>query len=140
MLCVVMGLNGCRAHGEFTGREYMPDMAHSQAYEYYTPSRFMVIDGDTVRWSPDGKSAREPVVGTVARGFTPYHYPDTPEGYEQAGAELFNPFNPIHGQVVEQGKLLYANNCAICHGDTGDGKGEIVANGAYPGGSAFVLH
>lgn len=123
---------GCRAGGDFTGREYMPDMAHSVAYEYYTPSRAVMADGQMVNLFADGKSSREPVKGTIARGFMPYHFEDTPEGYEAAGAQLTNPYNKSHAAVLEKGKALYNTNCAICHGEKGDGKGTIVTNGKYP--------
>lgn len=129
---IVLFFAGCRAGGDFTGREYMPDMAHSVAYEYYTPSRPVMVDGQMVNLFADGKSAREPAKGTIPRGYMPYHYPDTPEGYEAAGAELVNPYNKVHAQITEKGKALYTVNCAICHGDKGDGKGFIVSNGKYP--------
>ena len=37
----------------------------------------------------------KPVKGTVARGYLPYAYPNTPEGYEQAGLNLHNPFSKL---------------------------------------------
>ena len=116
---VVLLLAGCRAGGDFTGREYMPDMAHSVAYESYSPSRPVMVDGQLVNLFADGKSAREPVKGTIPRGYMPYHYEDTPEGYEAAGAELVNPYNKVHAEVIEKGKALYNINCAICHGEIG---------------------
>lgn len=122
----------CRAGGDFTGREYMPDMAHSQAYEAYTPSRVVTADGQQVNLFADGKSAREPVKGTIPRGFMPYHFPDTPEGYDQAGLQLVNPYNGVHASIMEDAKLMYNTNCAICHGEKGDAKGYIVTNGKFP--------
>lgn len=123
----------CRAGGEFTGREYMPDMTHSNAYESYSPGRSVLIGGDTVSLAGvGGSSARKPVAGTIPRGYVPYHYPDTPEAYEQAGQELFNPYNDRISEVAESGKKMYDINCAICHGAKGEGNGTIVANGKYP--------
>ena len=69
---------GCKASGDYTGREYMPDMAHSKAYEPYTESD--VFD--------NGMSARLPVPGTVARGFIPYTLANNNDDYEKAGATM----------------------------------------------------
>ncbi len=121
----------CNATGNFTGREYMPDMAHSKAYEYYAPGRTVLIGNDTVSLSFNGSSAREPVKGTIARGQVPYHYENTDAGYEQAGRELFNPYNGRFAEVTGEGKKLYETNCAVCHGK-GDGQGHIVKIGVYP--------
>jgi mono/diheme cytochrome c family protein len=132
---VAIYFTGCKAEGDYTGREYMPDMVHSQAYEYYSPSRDIISpEGDTIRLSATGQSARLPVKGTIPQGYTPYPFADTPEDYERAGVELFNPMNAQHSGVLGDGKALYATNCAICHGDKGDGQGEIVKSGKYPGG------
>lgn len=122
----------CKAGGEFTGREYMPDMAHSRAYEYYSPTRTIMLGGDSVQLSPTHSSARQPVKGTIPRGYVPYHYEDTPDGYEQAGRELYNPYNSDIKSVSEAGKKSFEENCAICHGNKGDGNGAIVKNGKYP--------
>lgn len=141
---------GCSANGNFTGREYMPDMAHSQAYEYYSPSRSVnMADGEVVNISMDGlRSSREPVAGTIPRGFMPYHYPNTPEGYEAAGKGYLNPRNSQHLETfalseatknskmytdfLAKGKTAYETNCAVCHGNKGASDGPIVASGAFP--------
>lgn len=133
VLSFALFLASCRAGGEFPGREYMPDMAHSKAYEYYSPSRVIISEsGDTISVSKTGQSSRMPVKGTVPRGYSEYHYPNTPEGYEAAGQELRNPFNANHAEVLEKGKALYNTNCAICHGDKGAANGGIVASGKFP--------
>lgn len=133
----------CKAHGDFTGREYMPDMAHSNAYEYYTPSRKVVLNGDTVSLSADGKSARKPVAGTIARGYASYTLPNSEEGYAQAGSMVHNPYNVQYLEAlikdekatpkfITEGKELYNVYCAVCHGEKGQANGVIVANGKYP--------
>ena len=63
--------------------QYMPDMYNSVPYEPYASNDLNV----------DGKSAKKPVVGTIARGHELYDYPNTNEGYELAKAELKSPLN-----------------------------------------------
>lgn len=73
----------------------------------------------------------------------PYYYPDTPEGREQAGAELIeNPF-PITAEGLAKGEQLYGIFCAICHGPGANGMGYLVSednpNQAYPAAPANLL-
>ncbi|HRH67598.1 MAG TPA: cytochrome c [Bacteroidia bacterium] len=112
------------------GNEYMPNMYRSPSYETYSSNPNFA----------DSMTARQPVKGTIARGDAiysdmdrmPYPYPDSPEGYEQAGAELKNPLAKTEIHMAE-GKLLYQNYCLICHGDKGQGDGPVVQrNGPKP--------
>lgn len=64
------------AEGEFTGREYMPDMAHSVAYEantynYYYYNTWDQTSTFTVK---DLTQAGEPVKGTVPRGYAGVYF------------------------------------------------------------------
>ncbi|MCC7233247.1 MAG: cytochrome c [Bacteroidia bacterium] len=107
------------------GYEYMPNMYRSPSYETY---------GENPMYA-DSMEARQPVAGTIARGdaiYTdldrlPYPYPDTPEGYEKAGAELKDPL-PHTPENLAEGKRLYENYCLICHGDKGMGDGPVAKN------------
>ncbi len=112
------------------GYEYMPDMYRSPSYETYSENPNF----------KDSMTARQPVAGTIARGdaiFTdydrlPYPYPNTPEGYEEAGAKLHNPLTKTPENFAE-GKRLYENYCIHCHGATGQGDGLVVQhNGPKP--------
>ena len=143
LLTIAVYFMACQAGGEFTGREYMPDMAHSVAYEPYTPSRPMLINGDTVNLFADGMSARKPVAGTIARGNVPYHFENTNDDYERAGRELVNPYGQEHldalatdkkalDNFLAAGKVSYNTYCAVCHGEKGKADGSIVESGAYP--------
>ena len=125
-------LGACQAHGDFTGREYMPDMAHSKAYEPYVEGRTMMIDGDTVQLFPNNQAALKPVEGTIARGYVPYYYENTAEGYEQSAQGLVSPVERKNETVLAEGKAAYEINCAICHGSGGKADGTIVKSGAYP--------
>jgi mono/diheme cytochrome c family protein len=112
------------------GYEYMPDMYRSPSYETYSSNPLFA----------DSMTSSQPVAGTVARGdaiFTdydrmPYPYPNTPEGYEAAGANLHSPI-PATPDNFAEGKRLYQNYCIHCHGETGMGDGLVTQrNGPKP--------
>ncbi len=114
------------------GLEYMPDMYRSEAYKPYTANPVY----------KDSLSARKPVPGTVSQGAFPnssmsinqliYPYPNTPEGYENAGLNLKNPLVSSEATLA-QGKMIYSKMCIHCHGAKGDGVGSLkVAGEAFP--------
>ena len=120
LLAGSMSLMSCDRTRNDKGYEYFPDMAHSLAYETYAPNPNF----------EDGSTMRTPPAGTVARGYTPYIYPATPEGRTQAGLELTNPYEPVE-DVIARGKQLYGIYCEQCHGVQGDGKGSLFTSGKY---------
>jgi mono/diheme cytochrome c family protein len=120
-ICLMLVYVSCSNDKSKPALEYMPDMYRSPSYETYQPSPV----------TSDGKSALSPVEGTVPRGFLPYAYPNTTEGYIMAGQNLKNPLE-INQQTIGQGKVLYTKFCISCHGDKGDGNGQIVANNKFP--------
>jgi mono/diheme cytochrome c family protein len=70
---------------------------------------------------------RLPVAGTVARGHLPYPFQDAEEA-----ASLRNPL-PRTQAVLQRGRKVYENHCAVCHGVLGDGAGTLTAAyGAKP--------
>lgn len=68
--------------------------------------------------SPNHSGMRVPPEGTQPVGFAPYKYATNPEGAAK------NP-NPMNGDFSEAtlkvGMKYYTTNCAICHGDKGEG-------------------
>src|SRR3954464_13415166 len=82
---VLAGFTSCgKKDPNSPGVEFMPDMYRSPSLEYYSVN---VIDGDTLM------NAMLPPKGSVARGFIPYGYPNTPEGFEAAQNNLKSPLN-----------------------------------------------
>jgi mono/diheme cytochrome c family protein len=65
-----------------------------------------------------------PVKGTICRGFIPYAYPNTNEGYEAAGLNLHNPI-ALTPQVEKEGEVLFGKFCVHCHGAGGMGDGLV---------------
>jgi mono/diheme cytochrome c family protein len=110
-----------------TGYEFMPDMYRSPAYTAYEGSPL----------TSDSISALAPVAGTVSRSqMMLFNYPNTPEAYELAGAELKNPLTATAENLAE-GQRLFTNMCQHCHGATGDGKGSL--NITSKGGGPFPV-
>lgn len=102
------------------GLEFMPDMYRSPSLETNSPNAHYA----------DSMTNRNPVEGTIPRGFMPYSYPNTPEGYEAAGRELKDPFSATP-EIEEEGKVIYSKYCVHCHGATGQGDGSVA--GKLPG-------
>ena len=102
--------------------QYFPDMYESLAYETYAES-----DGFS-----NGIEAQTPVEGTIPRGWVPYEYSDTNEGYELAKTELLSPLE-INEKNLSEGKELYNIYCAVCHGSKGDGQGILMTREKFLG-------
>lgn len=119
------------------GIEYAPNMWHPTSYH---PLR--EYDRDRLELNPHGRNMRKPPEGTVARGKKDhfYPYPDTDEGYEQAGEELENPL-PADQEILDEGERLYTKFCQNCHGEKGLGDGPVASqepgDGLYPGVAAL---
>jgi outer membrane protein OmpA-like peptidoglycan-associated protein len=142
-----------KAGGEYQGREYMPDMAHSVAYEANYVTYYYNNTWGTEEEYRQMAEVRKPVEGTVARGYIPYKYEnleafrESPEEtYTQlqekasavalADATLVNPIKPTSKEELERvlvhGGELYNISCAVCHGKKGDGNGSIYDGGDGP--------
>ncbi|HEV8456768.1 MAG TPA: cytochrome c [Methylomirabilota bacterium] len=104
-----------RDHVSQRGLEYMPDMAHSLAYDAFAANPV----------TRDGKTLQAPVAGTIPRGFTPFHYAAGTEEAERAGRELMDPL-PATPKNLAHGKALFQTFCLVCHGESGKGDGPLV--------------
>ncbi|MFL9843120.1 c-type cytochrome [Flavobacterium rhizosphaerae] len=101
--------------------QYMPNMYEPVAYEPYSEASAF----------PNGKEGQLPAEGSIPRGFTPYELPDNNEGYEASKTNL----SPIADENYDEARAgeLYTVYCAICHGDKGDGKGNLVKREKFLG-------
>lgn len=102
--------------------QFFPNMYEAVSYETY--SEHNVFKG--------GVEAQVPAKGSIKRGFVPYEIPNTPEGYALAKAVLKSPLDP-NAINQDKAKELYTVYCAICHGDKGDGKGNLVVKEKFLG-------
>lgn len=132
---MAMMFTGCKQNPNSPGVEYMPDMYRSPAVEAYVD--YGLDYNNISKEDEDYKlSSRKPVEGTIPRGFMPYPYPNTVDGYEMAGENLKNPI-PCSEAVMETGKDLFDKFCSHCHGKKGDGQGQIVQRGKFPPPPAY---
>lgn len=104
------------SHKNSRNYQYMPNMYEPVGYETYGESDFL----------PNGMAAGLPAENTVSRGWIPYEHDNSIEGKEAARLQL-SPLDSIQREAgLPEGMQLYTIYCAICHGDKGDGKGNLV--------------
>lgn len=102
--------------------QYFPNMYEPVPYEAYSESSAF----------HNGKEGQLPAEGSIPRGFTPYEYENTEEGYNLAKANLKSPLDSTEVDMVKA-KELFTIYCAICHGDKGDGKGNLAKREKFLG-------
>ena len=105
------------------GIEYAPNMYHPTSFHPLKD-----YDRERNEVNPHGMNMRMPPEGTVARGKKDYAYPypDSQEGFEQAGEELVNPL-PKDEEILAEGERLYNIYCQSCHGEKGLGDGPVAS-------------
>ncbi len=106
--------------------QLFPNMYEPVSYETYGESE--VFNSPT---GEKGKVSQIPPAGTIKQGFVPYEIPNTPEGYEASKTNV----SPLTADQIdaERGKELFTIYCAICHGEGGDGKGNLVKREKFLG-------
>ena len=116
--CVTIAITSCdKKDSNSPGVEFMPDMYRSPSLES-NMAYVSMVNGDSL------EANRTPVAGTIARGYMPFPYSNTPEGYELAKANAHNPLqkNDVN---LKTGEELYGKFCVHCHGATGQGDGLV---------------
>ena len=102
--------------------QYFPNMYESVGYETYSES-------DAFK---NGIEAQLPAEGTVNRGFEPFEYENSTEGYELAKANIKSPLDSL-GKKKKKAKELFEIYCATCHGNNGNGNGKLVEREKFLG-------
>lgn len=110
MICVV----SCKKNSK-PNYQFMPNMYEPVSYEAY--GEYGIF--------PGGQEAMLPAEGSIPRGWMPYDFENSQEGYLLAKDTLKNPIRYTK-ENEDAGKELYDIYCAICHGGKGDGKGPLV--------------
>jgi mono/diheme cytochrome c family protein len=120
LLITIVGFSSCIRSTQKPGRQYMADMVQAIAYEAGSANPIF----------KDGKTNQLAPAGSIARG--KYLYPLSDSEYVKAATFITNPFNFSKEEIEGEGKHLYTVNCAICHGDKGDGQGHLVQIDKFP--------
>lgn len=132
LLFLAFVLVSCQDAGKnSTGSEYMPEMAHSIAFEANTYAYYPRNTFSTPEEYYEMVKPRTPVEGTVPRGsmntdMHPYYYGSTEEERTRAMEEIIENPLEITERSLEKGQMLFNIYCAICHGEKGDSKGYLV--------------
>jgi hypothetical protein len=113
--------------------QFFPNMYESTGYETYAESK--AFNGKN---QLQGQTAQEPPIGTVKRGFEVYDYENSTAGYELAKANLVSPLDSISEKDSAKSKELFGIYCAICHGDSGNGKGKLVEREKFLGVPSYA--
>lgn len=95
--------------------QYFPNMYEAVGYETYQQSGAF----------KNGKEGQLLPNHVIKRGYVPYDLPNTNEGYEASKVSLKSPLDSAQVDV-EKTKELYNIYCAICHGEKGNGKGNLA--------------
>ncbi len=95
--------------------QYFPNMYQDVGYSTYEEGEIF----------PNNMAAQKPVEGSISRGWMPYEYEDSNDGYASAKANLKNPL-PYTEENLTNGQVNYTIYCAICHGKNGAGQGHLV--------------
>lgn len=114
LIIVLITLASCQKNSR-PNYQYMPNMYESVGYEAYAES-------DAFN---NGVEAQLPVDQTIARGHELYEIENTNEGYLLAKASLVSPLDTLQVDEMKGGQL-YDVYCAICHGQNGNGQGNLV--------------
>jgi len=106
------------------GLEYAPQMYHSEAYEPVS----QVVDTNNLEHyntmpGNKGMNLREPVEGSIKRGFVPYAI--VKDSLAFAAQTLVSPFTSIDDVFLAKGEVLYTRYCYHCHGTEGKGDGPV---------------
>jgi len=99
-------------------------------HEMYDQPRYEPLEASD--FFEDGKSARNPEPGTVARGekrADTHLYEGLVGGKE---ADALPPSLEFNRALLERGQQRYRIYCTPCHGELGDGHGMIVQRGFTP--------
>ena len=93
---LLLGLSSCQDNNK-PNYQYFPNMYVPVGYEAYA-------DSDAFA---NGIEAQIPVEGTIPRGWDPYDFPNTNEGYEMAKINLKSPIEIDEENLFNLGVIIW---------------------------------
>lgn len=137
---VVLILSSCAK----PDRKYSEELKHDKPVHQYFGDLDMYKSPSIETYGENSNyennmGSRHPVAGTIPRGFMPYIYPNTNEGYVMAGDSLTNPYSNTPDNLAK-GADIYSKFCVHCHGATGAGDGPVItnSNGKFPPPTSYI--
>ena len=121
LIVLIMSITSCFDPSK-PNYQYFPNMYESVGYKTYQESDAF----------PNGIQAQLPAEGSVPRGWQPYEYEDSNEGYESAKLNLKSPL-VNNEENLKNGKKMYDIYCSVCHGSKGDGQGILMEREKFLG-------
>lgn len=115
-LCITLLLSGCGEDKKKRAVSFMPNMHDQTSLRAQEPQLIESENGER-----SGRGMRTPVQGTVP---THYAYYNVQKGSPDA-KNTRNPF-PMSLEVLRAGRRAYNIYCLVCHGERGDGDGNII--------------
>jgi mono/diheme cytochrome c family protein len=109
----------------FTACNWFTDFKNQPRVEPWEP--LSQADGDTTHAPRGNPQLSVPISGTFAAGYQVSYNP-MPGVIDSIAAIATNP-TPVSAASLENGRKHYSINCAVCHGDTGQGNGPAVQYG-----------
>ncbi|HLV24105.1 MAG TPA: cytochrome c [Moheibacter sp.] len=142
---VAISLSSCNGKKRNPSIVFMPDMYYPVAYDPYMEADFeywperngeksnVPLFGEhrqmTALWPAEGSVER-----TDEQMILPWELKNTLEDYNKSKEITTSPLDPANRKKdLERGEKLYGQTCAVCHGEGGDGQGNIVKSKAYSG-------
>jgi len=110
--------------------EFLPQMAHTPRYNAFSPNPNF----------QNGATLQRPEPGTIPRESMPLHYESTLQDALRAGEELQSPVAQENQRSRDRGVSVFANYCAVCHGEGGAGNGPVAQRGYPPPPSLLAEH
>ena len=149
----------CVSNSDSAGLEYMPDMYRSPAIEAYVD--YGEVRGKQIGKFKKQLSAKTPPLGTIpyygnnaddvtlmlpyfrnpgaefwsTHGLRDFKFSSNNE-YDLAKDDVVNPYKMTAqnaSNILKEGKEIYTSKCMHCHGEKGDGNGQMSINGTFVG-------